>query len=137
MGNGDKIFTDRLKITTIIQHDEFFKSNIFSRTQKCEIGSIGASNMPDGTCNVFYDILPKHRGNGYAPEALLTLTQELVSQNKLPSLSILSNNPSSKRVAEKSGYILVGKMEDFRFGPKGIATDITTRELVMEKHDDK
>ena len=59
--------------------------------------------------HIAYEIKPEFRGHGYATEALRLATREIVAEYGKSILEIHVNNVASKKVALKSGYVLVGK----------------------------
>ena len=78
--------------------------NIVDKITKLEIGILFTVNN-----NVAYEIKPEFRGKGAATNALKLIT----SQIKRPVLEIKHNNIASKRVAIKSGYVLVREQSSF------------------------
>lgn len=108
---------------------------IFDRSTGVLLGTAGAGRHDDlGEPELFYYLLPEHRGRGYATEAAKAITAWAVESYCLPYLIGTAgvDNIKSQRVLERCGYQLIdtrtllvhaeGKLYDFkyyRFYPPG------------------
>ncbi|GLW10797.1 hypothetical protein Misp01_59250 [Microtetraspora sp. NBRC 13810] len=87
------------------------------------IGSISLfrTHWGAGTTEVGYGVHPAHRGRGYAPEALAGLARHAFDEVGLRRIELRANvdNPSSIRVAEKSGFAREGVLRGAGFESDG------------------
>jgi RimJ/RimL family protein N-acetyltransferase len=76
------------------------------------VGIVGYNDVNDvwGTAEIGYMIDPAEWGNGYATDALRTLTADAFDQRRLHKLHahVYATNPASQRVLEKVGYVEEG-----------------------------
>ncbi len=108
---------------------------VFDKNTGELLGTAGAGRHDDlGEPEIFYHLLPEHRGRGYATEAARAVTSWAVESYRLPYLIGTAGveNIKSQKVLERCGYRLIdtrtllvhaeGKQYDFkyyRFYPPG------------------
>ena len=76
------------------------------------VGTAGYNDINDqwGTAEIGYMITPEQWGNGYATDALRTLTADAFRERRIHKLyaHVYATNDASKRVLEKVGYVEEG-----------------------------
>lgn len=80
---------------------------VFSKETAELLGTAGAGKHDDlHEPEIFYQLLPGHRGNGYATEAVGTITKWALDNYKIPYLigTVETNNIKSQKVLERCGY---------------------------------
>jgi RimJ/RimL family protein N-acetyltransferase len=80
---------------------------IFDRQTGCVLGAIGAGEHDDlHETEIFYNLLPAARGNGYATEAARAVTRWAFANYPLPYLigTTTVDNVASQKVLERCGY---------------------------------
>ena len=83
-----------------------------------------------------YNINGKERKKGYATEALIAKTKEVLSKNKIPIIQILEENLASQAVAKKAGYFCYEELEWSKdrllrnYTVEGLASDLETKQLI-------
>lgn len=80
------------------------------------LGMLGANAdwRPHRQVEVGYSLLPQYWGKGYTSEALQALCQFLTGQCEFHKLkaSVVEGNWASRRVLEKSGFVLEGTLRE-------------------------
>lgn len=78
------------------------------------IGVSGFSPLDKNELEVFYALLPKYWGKGYATEILESLTEFAFAETKYATIvaQITQSNNASIKIAEKNGFINCGLRED-------------------------
>ncbi|MCL2570454.1 MAG: GNAT family N-acetyltransferase [Firmicutes bacterium] len=136
------LVTKRLLISTVSSYEggDFcfgsHKNAIMTIADESLVGIITTSDFPNGTCDISYKINPAHRGNGYATEALVAETTRKCKENLVPKLVIKMDSLESLCVAKKAGYIKISENKKRgiqEFAPRGIASDIGTRKLMLKR----
>lgn len=81
------------------------------------IGHVGLSPVGDDI-EIGYAIEDKHQGKGYATEAISAISNWAINQIGIPCVLgiVASDNASSCRVLEKSGYTFIEEKEKRAFG---------------------
>ena len=101
------------------------------------IGGILAARDTDfkGGKEITYSITDEHQNKGYATEALIAVTQEVVKENKVPTLWIYPDADASIRVAEKANYFNTGTHKEpyDLYIPRGLSSNIDTRKLSLSR----
>ena len=87
------------------------------------------------TAAVGYYVLPEHQGNGYASEAVRLLVEYAVDELNAHRVeaTVQSDNPASKRVLEKLGFIHEGTKRD-GFYKEGEYRDLTLWGVLAEEY---
>lgn len=83
---------------------------IFERQTKQFIGTIGVGDHDDlHEPEIFYHLLPEHRGHGFATEAAKAMTEWALENNAIDYLIGTAgvDNVKSQRVLERCGYQFV------------------------------
>jgi RimJ/RimL family protein N-acetyltransferase len=101
---------------------------IFNKQTGVLLGTAGAGKHDDlHETEIFYELLPEHRGNGYAMEAVKAITNWIFENYKVPYLIATAgvDNVSSQKVLERCGYQFIddrtlvvhieGKKYDFKY----------------------
>ncbi len=101
---------------------------IFDKTTGELYGTVGAGRHDDlGEPEIFYNLLPEHRGHGYATQAAKAVTAWAVETYDLPYIIGTAgvDNVPSHRVLERCGYEFIdvrsllvhvtGERYDFRY----------------------
>jgi RimJ/RimL family protein N-acetyltransferase len=89
---------------------------VFLRTPKRLIGISGFKGRPDaaGRVEIGYSVLPQFRGHGFATEAAGALSEYALSVAGVTSVvaQTLTGLAESIRVAERAGFVLIGRGSD-------------------------
>jgi len=89
---------------------------IILKVKNQSVGAIGLTGIPDenGETMLGYYIDERNRNNGFASEAIKTLTKWAFLNKKLIQINAYTqnNNISSQKVLQKNGFILAGNDED-------------------------
>lgn len=129
MGSGRAFFDwIRAQYGTMDVSNGLISMGIFDKATGELYGTVGAGRHDDlGEPEIFYDLLPEHRGHGYATEAAAAVTAWALETYALPYLigTAAVDNVSSQRVLERCGYEFVdersllvhvtGERYDFRY----------------------
>ncbi|WP_131743366.1 GNAT family N-acetyltransferase [Actinomadura roseirufa] len=98
------------------------------------VGTIGLFRVDwkQLTCEVGYGMRPSARGNGYATEALSSVSQWILDDCGIyrVELRALTTNLASIRVAEKAGYQREGVARGAERGPDGTNQDMIVFSLI-------
>ena len=81
------------------------------------LGTCGVTHLAEGTPEVFYVVLPQHRGRGVATAAATVLTDWLFAAGaERVALETVAGNVASERVAERLGFDRVSSHVDEHLG---------------------
>ncbi len=129
MGSGRAFFDwIRSQYGAMDVRNGLISMGIFDQTTGELYGTVGAGRHDDlGETEIFYSLLPEHRGHGYATEAAKAVTAWAAETYDLPYIigTAGADNVPSHRVLERCGYEFVdersllvhvtGARYDFRY----------------------
>lgn len=100
------------------------------------VGTVGYNDVNDvwGTAEIGYMITPSEWGNGYATDALRTLTADAFAERRLHKLyaHVYATNEASARVLEKVGYTEEGVLREEAFAA-GERVDVRRFGLLVDE----
>ena len=112
-GDARVIFPRLIEQLEANPDDKLWDGTLVERTTLTAIGQLGCKGQPDenGVIEIGYSLVPEAQGRGYATEIVGALTEWLLEQPSVKTVTAecLETNHASVRVLRKTGFENAGK----------------------------